>query len=135
VGRLLAVVHCDDVIAAETRAAGTRKLRPFHGRVMHHQPGYVIHVQHVTPALADLISLIDKGLLQNCVTHSLHKPLCATLKRDPNLCIFRRCRQLYDVPSTHNNKKGFGDAVSFALASRPWCRQHACLSVSKAQTS
>ena len=78
-GRLLAVMHYDDVIAADTRAVGTRKLRPFHGRVMHHQPVYVIHVRHVTTALADLISLIDKGLLQNCVTHSLHKPLCALL--------------------------------------------------------
>ena len=96
-------MHYDDVIAADTRAVGTRKLRPFHGRVMHHQPVYVIHVRHVTTALADVISLIDKGLLQNCVTHSLQ---CATLRRDPNLCIFRRCRQLYDVPSTHNKCLG-----------------------------
>ncbi len=26
-----------------------------------------MHVPHVTPVLADLIALIDKGLLQNCV--------------------------------------------------------------------
>ena len=85
-GRLLAIVYCGDVIAADTRAVGTRKVGPFHCRVMHRRPGYVMHVQHVKPALADLIALIDKGLLQNCVTHSLHKPLCAT--RAPNLYIF-----------------------------------------------
>ena len=88
-GRLLAVVHCDDVIAAETRAAGTRKLRPFHGRVMHHQPGYVIHVQHVTPALADLISLIDKGLLQK---------LCHTLPAQATVCYTQKGSKFVHLP-------------------------------------
>lgn len=27
-----------------------------------------MHVSHVTPVLADLIAVIDKGLLRNCVT-------------------------------------------------------------------
>lgn len=52
-GRLLAIMYCGDVIAADTRAAATRK---FHCRVMLRRPGYVMHVQHVTPALADLIA-------------------------------------------------------------------------------
>ncbi len=55
-GRLLAIMYCGDVIAADTRAAATRKGRPFHCRVMLRRPGYVMHVQHVTPALADLIA-------------------------------------------------------------------------------